>query len=157
MSKPWGTASDLLDKAGVVENHDFYRGFTSADQKAVLTVPQRIQAAWETNDADAFAEVFTDNGSLLMRDHQLTSKEDIRSFMNAGFNGPLKGARVTGWPIEVKFLSENAAMVVTEGGIIMPGQSDIAPENFIRATWVVTRQPDGELNLVSHQSSPIKG
>ncbi|MDI1461460.1 SgcJ/EcaC family oxidoreductase [Catellatospora sp. KI3] len=157
MTESWGTASDLLAKAGVVENHAFYREFTSADQMAVLTIPQRIQAAWETNDADAFAEVFTDNGSLLMRDHQLTSKEDIRSYMSAGFGGPLKGARVTGWPIEVKFLSENAAMVVTEGGIIMPGQSEIAAENFIRATWVVTRQPDGELNLVSHQSSPVKG
>lgn len=157
MTTSWGTASALLAEAGVVENPAFYRGFTSADEKAVLTIPQRIQAAWEANDADAFADVFTDNGSLLMRDNQLTSREDIRSYMNAGFTGPLKGARVNGWPIEVRFLSENAAMVITEGGIIMPGQSDIAAENFIRATWIVTRQHDGQLRLLSHQSSPVKG
>ena len=62
-----------------------------------------------------------------------------------------------GWPVEVAFLTDDVALVVTEGGIIMAGQDDIAPENFIRATWVMLRQPDGQLRLVSHQSSPIRG
>jgi uncharacterized protein (TIGR02246 family) len=156
-STSWGDASTLLAAAGTVEDTSYYRQFTAKNEKAALTVAMRIQAAWAANDSDVFADIFTENGSLLMRDSQLTSREDIRSYMASGFAGPLKGARVTGRPIAVEFLSDDVAMVVTEGGIIMAGETDIATENFIRATWVIVRQPDGRLNLVSHQSSPIKG
>ncbi|MEU1753388.1 SgcJ/EcaC family oxidoreductase [Micromonospora matsumotoense] len=154
---PWGDATALLAAAGVPEDPSYYRGYTEADERAALTVAMRIQAAWAANDADMFADVFTDDGSLLMRDEQLTSREEIRAYMSRGFAGPLRGARVKGWPVEVAFLTDDVALVVTEGGIIMAGQDDIAPENFIRATWVMLRQPDGQLRLVSHQSSPIRG
>jgi uncharacterized protein (TIGR02246 family) len=155
--KSWGDASAILVAAGVKEDPSYYREFTGEDEKAVLTVAKRIQAAWKSNDADTFADVFTENGSLLMRDNQLKSREEIRSYMTEGFNGPLKGAHVKGWPIEVKFFTDEVAMVITEGGILMPGDTDIAAGNFIRATWIIVKQPDGQLNLVSHQSSPVKG
>ena len=153
---PTSRASAILAAAGVEEDFSFYRSFTSEEEKAVLTVPQLIQAAWKANDADFFASVFTDNGSLLMQDTQLTSREEIRSFMAAGFQGIYKGAYVSGWPLSVKFLTDGVAMVVTQGGIILPGETEIAPEREIRATWVVAEQA-GEWKLVSHQSSPIKG
>jgi len=158
MGRPaWGTASAILAQAGVVEDKSYYRGFRRLNEKAVLTVAMRIQAAWKANDAKAFARVFAPNGSLLMRDTQLTSRDEIRDYMEAGFSGPLKGAYVRGWPTAMKFLTRQVAMFVTEGGIIMPGEPDIQPQNFIRATWVVLKQPDGELNLLSHHSSPVKG
>lgn len=153
----WGVASEILRAAGVVEDESYYRQFTTAREKAALTVAMRIQAAWAANDADMFADLFADNGSLLMRDTQLNSREEVRSFMAEGFHGPFKGARVKGWPIAVKFLTDEVAMVITEGGIIMAGETDIAAENLIRSTWVIGRQSDGSLRLVSHQSSPIKG
>ncbi|MCA1655680.1 MAG: SgcJ/EcaC family oxidoreductase [Pseudonocardiaceae bacterium] len=156
MATPPSTASEILEAAGVPEDHEFYREFTTEREKAVLTVPQRIQAAWLANDADAFAGVFAENGSLLMQDDQLTSREEIRSYMAAGFQGPYRGAHVNGWPLQVDFLSEDAAMVITQGGIILAGESEIAPERQIRAIWVIVRQ-DGEWRLFSHQSSPIKG
>ena len=98
-----------------------------------------------------------ENGSLLLQDNQLSSREQIRDFMRAGFQGGLKGAHVYGWPLEVKFLAPNIAIAITEGGIIRAGESEIAPENQIRAVWTIVRNEDGELNLFSHQSSPIKG
>jgi uncharacterized protein (TIGR02246 family) len=153
----WGDASAHLAAAGVTEDPSYYRQFTAADEKAALTVAMRIQAAWAANDADAFADTFVANGSLLMRDNQLTSREQIRSYMADGFTGPLKGARVKGWPVAIRFLTDEVAMFITEGGIIMPGQDQIAAENLIRATWVVARQADGRLELVSHQSSPVQG
>lgn len=153
----WGVAAKILAAAGVHEDTSYYRGYTGEDEKAVLTVAMRIQAAWAANDADTFADVFAEDGSLLMRDTQLVSREEIRSYMTAGFAGPLRGAHVKGWPIAVRFLTDGVAMVVTEGGIVMPGDRDIASENHIRATWVIARRPDGALSLVSHQSSPIKG
>lgn len=152
----WGTATAILAEAGVAEDSSYYRQYTEPDQQAVLTVPMRIQAAWAANDPDAFANLFADNGSLLMQDTQLTSQEQIRSYLAEGFQGPLKGARVKGWPVEVRFVSDQVAMVITEGGIVLPGEADLQPANHIRSTWVIVRQPDGQLRLMSHQSSPVK-
>jgi uncharacterized protein (TIGR02246 family) len=153
----WGDASELLAAAGLPEDQSYYREFTGDDERAVLTVAMRIQAAWKVNDADAFADVFRSDGSLLMQDTQLTSREDIRAFMQAGFDGPYKGARVNGWPLEIQFLSDDVAVVVTEGGIILPGETESAPARKIRATWVVVRDADNTLSLLSHQSSPLGG
>ncbi|AEB46066.1 MULTISPECIES: SgcJ/EcaC family oxidoreductase [Micromonospora] len=152
----WGSAAALLAATGTREDTDYYRGFTAEDEKAVLTVPMRIQAAWAANDADAFADVFASNGSLLMGDRQLTSREEIRSYMAEAFAGGFRGARVKGWPIEVRFLTADVALVITEGGIIPPGQDQVAPQDLIRATWVVVRRSDGTLELMSHQSSPVR-
>jgi len=151
----WGDASALLAAAGVEENTGYYRGFTADDERAVLSVAMTIQAAWAANDADAFAAAFAENGSLLMRDEQLTSREQIRTFMAALFAGSHKGARVKGWPVEVQFLTDTAAMFVTEGGVVMPGEDTVSDANLIRAMWVV-RKAGEKLELVSHQSSPIK-
>jgi uncharacterized protein (TIGR02246 family) len=151
----WGDASKILSEAGVTEDKSYYREFTAADQKAALTVAMRIQAAWKANDPDMFADMFTENGSLLMKDRQLHSREEIRGFMAGLFSGSHRGARVIGWPVEVQFLSGEVAMVITEGGIVMPGEADVADTNLIRSTWVIAKKPEG-LKLVSHQSSPIK-
>ena len=150
-----GMAASILAAAGVVEDRSYYGPYTSDAERAVLAVPQVIQAAWAANDADMFADTFTENGSLLMGDRQLMSREEIRSFMAAGFRGPYRGARVSGWPLAVRFLSDDAALAVTRGGIILPGENGIAPEREIRAIWTIVTQ-DGTWRLLSHQSSPLR-
>jgi uncharacterized protein (TIGR02246 family) len=153
----WGDASQILAATGVEEDESYYRSFTGDSEKAALTVAMRIQAAWAANDADAFADVFTENGSLLMQDKQLTSREQIRSYMAAGFAGGLGGARVSGGPLDMTFLDESTALVITEGGIILAGESEVDPARQIRATWVIVRGEDGPPRLLSHQSSPVNG
>lgn len=151
----WGDASAHLAALGVPEDDGFYGEFTGADEKAVLTIPQRITHAWATNDPDAFAEIFTENGSVLLQDNQLTSREDIRDYMRRAFEGGLEGATVRGVPLDVKFLAPGVAIAITEGGIMMRGETEIPPARRIRAVWVVVRAADGSLSLISHQSSPI--
>ncbi|WP_290062164.1 SgcJ/EcaC family oxidoreductase [Amycolatopsis solani] len=150
------TATEILASYGVEEDTEFYREFDDPRDRAALTVPLRITHAWKTNDADEFASVFTENGSLLMQDEQLTSREQIRAYMQAGFDGPLAGAHVKGWPLQVTFLAEDTALVITQGGIILDGETETAPARQIRATWIVVER-DGEWSLLSHQSSPIRG
>lgn len=149
-------AAQILASAGVAEDWSYYGPYASDDERAVLAVPQVIQGAWATNDADMFANAFTADGSLLMGDHQLMSREEIRAFMAEAFAGDFRGARVSGWPLCVNFLTEGAAVVVTQGGIKLPGENEIAPEREIRAVWVIVAQ-EGTWRLLSHQSSPIKG
>src|SRR5262249_38171390 len=121
------TASAILAAAGVEEDLSYYGQFASERERVVLTVPMRIQAAWKSNDADTFADLFTANGSLLMRDDQLTSREEIREYMSAGFRDAYKGAQVKGWPLSITFLGDDVAMVITEGGILLAGETAISP------------------------------
>lgn len=153
----WGNATEMMADAGVVEDTSYYRSFDADDQRAVQTVAQRVQAAWLANDADAFANGFADNGSLLLLDAQLTSREEIRAFMTRGFAGPFRGARVEGGPLHLTFLSDDVALLVTRGGIILRGERTVAPSREIRALWVIVRRAPGRLELMSHQSSPVRG
>lgn len=152
----WGNASEILADAGMPEDSSYYGAFASEDEKAVLSIPMRIQEAWERNDADFFADTFADNGSLLMQDDQLTSREEIRAYMASGFQGIYRGARVRGWPLTVKFLSDDTAMVISQGGILLAGEDQVSPERSVRVTWIIVKR-DGGLKLFSHQSSPLKG
>ena len=147
-------ADQILAAAGVPEDPDYYGPFSSEREKAVLAVPQLIQAAWAANDADFFAGVFTANGSLLMREDQLTSRADIRAYMAAGFRGVYRGARVTGWPLAVRFLTPEVALAVTQGGILLAGEDTVDPTREIRATWVIVAD-GGTWRLLSHHSSPL--
>jgi uncharacterized protein (TIGR02246 family) len=157
MSSPTVSASSMLAEYDLTEDETFVGSYTSEAERAALTVPQIIMAAWAANDANMFASVFTENGSLLMQDDQLTSRDQIRDYMAKGFETGLKGARVTGWPMNVVFLSDDsdAALVVTQGGIMLAGESAIAPEREIRAIWTLVADND-KWRLLSHHSCPIR-
>jgi uncharacterized protein (TIGR02246 family) len=125
------------------------------DIAAMQAVPGRIVAAWAENDADAFAEVFTEDGSLILPgDVFLTSREQIRAFMKAGYAGPYKGTRVYGEPLAFKALGPDAALIITKGGVLAPGETEVAPERQIRATWVLARA-GGVWRLTAYQNTPI--
>jgi uncharacterized protein (TIGR02246 family) len=133
-----------------------YGPYANGEEGAVLTVPLRLRVAWDNNDSDAYADLFTENGSELIGDDQLTSREEIRSYMAKAFAGVYKGTRYTEHPVEIRLLSDDAALAITEGGILQNGETEVALERSVRATWIVVKQ-NGEWKLFSHQTSPIKG
>lgn len=52
-------------------------GFITGDEGASLTVPLRAHVAWE-EDADAFADLFAEDGSMLVSDSQPRGREAVR-------------------------------------------------------------------------------
>ncbi|GLW05777.1 hypothetical protein Misp01_09070 [Microtetraspora sp. NBRC 13810] len=156
-TSPWGKAPDILAAAGIDDDPSFYGDFTGEAERAALTVPLLVKAAWAANDADAFAEIFTENGSELIGDDQINGREQIRSYMTEGFAGVFRGSQVIGWPLHVAFLDDEVALLVTGGGVLMAGDTALAPERELRSTWVIVKEAAGRLRLVSHQSSPIRG
>jgi uncharacterized protein (TIGR02246 family) len=129
---------------------------TITDEVAALSqVPQRIIAAWADNDADAFASVFTEDATLILpNDIYLTSREEIRSFMAGAFTGPYQGTKVFGQPLSVRSIGGGVAVVITRGGVLKPGETEVSAEEAIRATWVVTKQ-SGEWLIAAYQNTPI--
>lgn len=123
---------------------------------ALAEVPQRIVAAWAAHDAVAFADVFTEDGSLILPgDIFLKSREAIRTFMAGAFSGPYKGTRVFGEPLLLKPLGDGVALVITQGGVIASGADNVAPDQEIRATWVLVEQ-DGDWRVTAYQNTPIR-
>jgi uncharacterized protein (TIGR02246 family) len=127
----------------------------SPDETAVRAVPQRIMAAWAQNDPDAFAEVFAEDGTMILPgDVFVSGREGIRSFMAAGYAGPYKGTRVYGEPVAAKFLGDSAGVLITQGGVLAPGETEVAPERAVRAMWVLSKQ-DGEWLIAAYQNTPV--
>lgn len=132
----------------------YYGPFTSQREKEALAVPLRLVAAWAKNDAKEVAEVFTEDGILILPGDVLKeSREEIQNFLAAAYAGPFKGTRVTGAPVDVRFATDEVAVLRTHGGILAPGETEIAPELAVRATWVVVEQ-NGEWKLAAYQNSP---
>lgn len=126
---------------------------TDADKAAVTQLTERIVAAWASHDAEAFARVFTEDGTMILPGAFAKGRQEIQTFMSAGFAGPFKGTRVTGQPFDVRFLSPQVSLLLTQGGVLAPGQTELAPERTIRASWLAVKQ-GGEWLLAAYQNSP---
>ncbi|GAA1272696.1 SgcJ/EcaC family oxidoreductase [Sphaerisporangium rubeum] len=126
---------------------------TDADKAAVAAVPGRVVAAWAAQDGAAFASVFTPDGTMILPGFYRKGVADIEAFMTFAFQGPYKDTRVTGTPIDFRFLTPDTAVVITEGGVIAAGETELSPDRTIRATWVVTRH-EGDWKLAAYQNSP---
>jgi uncharacterized protein (TIGR02246 family) len=126
---------------------------SDADRQAVLDVLSRVYQAWEAGDAGTFVADYTDDASVIQPGIYKRDREEIRTTMAAGFAGPLSGSRVAARPVNVRFPAGDTAIVVSEDGILFPGQDAVASERMVRATWVLVRH-DGGWRIASYHNSP---
>ncbi|PRH80603.1 DUF4440 domain-containing protein [Streptomyces solincola] len=126
---------------------------TDEDRAAIAALPQRVVAAWAAHDADAFAEVFTPDGTMIIPGVFQQGREAIRAFLTQAFAGPFKGTRVTGTPVDLRFADADAGILITQGGILAPGETEPSPERAVNASWVVVRR-DGRWHLAAYQNTP---
>ncbi|WP_217628278.1 SgcJ/EcaC family oxidoreductase [Micromonospora nigra] len=127
---------------------------TDADKAAVAGLTQRIVTAWAGQDADAFARVFTEDGTMILPGVYCRGRQEIQAFMTGAFAGPYQGTRVTGQPFDVRFLGADIALLLTQGGVMAPGETEVAPERGVRASWLAVKR-QGEWQLAAYQNSPL--
>ena len=125
----------------------------AADQAAVAALTQRVIAAWAYQDADGFADVFTEDGSMILPGLYRKGREEIREYLKDAFENQYKDTQVTGKPLDIRALGADVALLLTQGGVLAPGESAVSDEQAIRASWLVVKR-DGDWMLAAYQNSP---
>ena len=123
------------------------------EQAAVAAVMKRIVDAWGAYDADAFANTFTEDGTMILPGLYRKGRDEIRDYMAKGFAGPYQGTQVTGVPFDVRFLAEDTALLLSLGGVLGPGETEVAKDKAVRAAWLLVKR-EGEWLLAAYQNSP---
>jgi len=125
-----------------------------ADAGAIAALTQTVSSSWAKGDADGFTSVFADGGTMILAGVYCDGKDEIRDFMAKAFDGPYKGTQVTGNPISIRKLGPDVAILLSDGGVIEAGETEVSEESQIRASWLAVRQDDGEWLLAAYQNTP---
>jgi uncharacterized protein (TIGR02246 family) len=113
------------------------------DENDVRAVLRSITAAWDANDAAAFAAAYTPDATVVLTGGVFhRDREEIRAYLAAGFDGPLKGTRGIDEP-ELVRVTGDSAVVVSRTGFLMVGETELPAARERRATWTLRRTPEG--------------
>ncbi|SFT36098.1 conserved hypothetical protein [Actinopolyspora lacussalsi subsp. righensis] len=129
---------------------------TATDGPPAVQAIARITEAWANNDASAFASVFTEDATMILPGVYVKGREAIAEFMSKGYAGPYRGTRVTGTPVDVRVIGDDLTIVVTEGGVLMPGETEPDVSRRIKATWVVVRRGKSDWQLAAYHNAPAE-
>ena len=125
----------------------------AAEQAAITAVPARMVAAWAKHDAAAFADLFAEDGTLILPGVYVQGRDAIQEYMTAAYAGVYQGTTVTGQPIGLKPLAPGAVALLTVGGVLAPGETELSADNAIRASWILVRRDTG-WKLAVYQNCP---
>jgi uncharacterized protein (TIGR02246 family) len=127
----------------------------TADEAAIRAVLEDSYRAWAAGDADGMVAAYTDDASAIMPGALRDGREVIRDSMAVAFAGPLEGTSTFNRQLSVRFVGADAAIVLSESGILFPGQSEVPLEGRVNCTWVLQRQ-DGAWRIAAYHNSPVQ-
>ncbi|WP_328733839.1 SgcJ/EcaC family oxidoreductase [Streptomyces bobili] len=125
------------------------------DTAAIAAVLESLYKAWDAGDADAFVTDYTQEATAIMPGSYRASREEVRQSMAAGFASFLKDTTTTNRQLGIRFLGRDGAIVVSESGILFPGESEVPADRTVYATWVLEQRDDAWL-IAAYHNSPAK-
>ncbi|MFD7736099.1 SgcJ/EcaC family oxidoreductase [Kitasatospora phosalacinea] len=126
----------------------------TADLAAIQAVLAASYEAWEAGDADAMVADYTADATAVLPGSLRDGREAVRKSMAEGFAGPLKSTSTWNRTIGVRFLGRDAAVVVSESGILFGGATEVPEQNKVHATWVLEKR-DGRWLIAAYHNSPV--
>ncbi|HEY7592197.1 MAG TPA: SgcJ/EcaC family oxidoreductase [Actinophytocola sp.] len=125
----------------------------SSDQAAIGALTQRMVTGWAYGEAETIADLFVEDGTLILAGVFCNGRDEIRDYFAQAFEGKYKGTQVTGKPISIRSLGPDTAILLSSGGVLEPGETEVSAEGAIRASWLVVRR-EGQWRLAAYQNSP---
>jgi uncharacterized protein (TIGR02246 family) len=124
------------------------------DEAAIQTVLVDSYKAWEAGDADGMVADYTADATAIMTGSIRDSRDVIRENMALAFGGPLKDTSTYNKQLSIRFLGGDAAIVISESGILFPGQTEVSEAGKVNATWVFEKR-DGQWLIAAYHNSPV--
>jgi uncharacterized protein (TIGR02246 family) len=127
-----------------------------SDEAAVSRLYSKLMEAWRAGDAEAFASVFAEDGQLVAFDGtRIDGRAAIAAFHEPLFRKYLKGSRLVGKVVRVRFPSPEVAVMHATGSTVMRGRQAPSPERDSIQTLVAARR-DGDWQIVAFQNTRIR-
>lgn len=126
----------------------------STDVEAVHALLGRFYDGWAAHDADAMAELYREDATVVLVGVYERGRANIRDFLAAGFAGRLKGSRGVDTPLDVRVIDGHTAIVISTAGVLMPGMQSVPDEHQRTATWVLSKQ-DGEWLIAAYTNTLV--
>jgi uncharacterized protein (TIGR02246 family) len=128
----------------------------SADEHALHTLFQELQAGWNQGDGQAYAASFTEDADYIVwNGTSLKGRQAIAAAHQQLFETRLQGSRLEGLIQHIRFLSDDIALVHLHGRPQIPDQAVPAPEQYSIQTLIGIRQ-DGGWRFTSFQNTLIQ-
>ena len=127
----------------------------SDDEAAINVMLSEMYQAWTNNDADGFVKYYTDDATAILPGSLRGSRKVIRDLMAAGFEGPLKDSSTVDEQLSLRFVGQDAAIAISEGGILFAGEDAVPEARKIHATWVFEKR-DGRWMVAAYHNSPVQ-
>jgi uncharacterized protein (TIGR02246 family) len=126
---------------------------TGNADRQVREVLKGVYAAWEANDAGAFATLYAETATATLPGAYLSRKQAIRDTMAALFTGELKGSTASYEVRQIRFVTGDVAIVTSEGAVLLAGQTEPDAASRALETWVLSRQ-DGTWRVQAFHNCP---
>jgi uncharacterized protein (TIGR02246 family) len=126
----------------------------AADEAAIQAVLVDSYKAWEAGDADGMTASYTADATAIMTGSLRGSRDVIRESMAQAFAGPLKGSSTWNKQLSLRFTGQDAAIVISESGILFAGETEVPDARKVNATWVFERR-DGRWLIAAYHNSPV--
>ena len=127
----------------------------AADEAAIAAVLADSYKAWEAGDADGMVASYAADATAIMPGSLRDSRDVIRENMALAFAGPLKGSSTINKQLSLRFVGRDAAILVSESGILFPGQAEVPDAGKVNATWVFEKR-DGQWLIAAYHNSPVQ-
>lgn len=124
------------------------------DEAAIQAVLADSYKAWEAGDAERMVADYTTDASAVIPGSLRGSREVIRESMALAFEGPLKGSSTWNREISLRFVGRDAAIVLSESGVLFAGQTEVPEAGRVNATWVLEKR-DGRWLIAAYHNSPV--
>jgi uncharacterized protein (TIGR02246 family) len=113
------------------------------DEAQIRVLFENLLGDWGRGDGEAYGSRFTEDADYVAFDGTHTmGRWDISSSHQQLFDKFLKGTRLTGRILSIKFLRPHVALVHATGGTIMGGKTKPSPERASIQTLVAVREDD---------------
>lgn len=125
-----------------------------ADEAAIQAVLDASYKAWAAGDAEGMVADYAPDATAILPGSLRDSREVIRESMAAAFAGPLKDTYTVNKQLSIRFLGDDAAILVAESAVLPAGQTEVPDAAKVNATWVFSKR-GGQWKIAAYHNSPV--